>query len=43
MLSLKEGRDDLGWLTSHTPVMRVGKSIDLYDLAADGSAAPAAH
>jgi hypothetical protein len=43
MLSLKEGRDDLGWLTSHTPVMRVGKSIDLYDLAADASAAPAAH
>jgi hypothetical protein len=34
MLSLKEGRGDLGWLTSHAPVMRVGKSIDLYNLPA---------
>ena len=37
MLSLKEGRGDLGWLTAHAPVMRVGKSIDLYYLP-DGAA-----
>jgi hypothetical protein len=32
MLSLKEGRGGLGWLTAHTPVTRVGASIDLYFL-----------
>lgn len=32
MLSLKEGRGNLGWLTAHTPVARIGTSIDLYYL-----------
>jgi hypothetical protein len=32
MLSLKEGRGGLGWLTAHKPVTRVGASIDLYFL-----------
>jgi hypothetical protein len=39
MLSLKEGRGGLGWLTAHQPVTRVGASIDLYFLPPPGSAA----
>jgi hypothetical protein len=38
MLSLKEGRESLGWLTSHTPVTRVGASIDLYFLPSPAAA-----
>lgn len=32
MLSLKEERAGYGWLAAYTPVQRVGKSIDLYDI-----------
>ena len=32
MLSLKEANDGYDWLTAFTPVMRVGRSIDLYYL-----------
>jgi hypothetical protein len=32
MLSMKEGRGGYGWLAQYTPVTRVGKSIDLYDI-----------
>jgi hypothetical protein len=42
MLSLKEGRGGLGWLTAHTPVTRVGASIDLYFLPPPAVAAAAA-
>jgi 4-amino-4-deoxy-L-arabinose transferase-like glycosyltransferase len=41
MLSLKEGRDSLGWLTAHQPVTRVGASIDLYYLPPAATAEPA--
>jgi 4-amino-4-deoxy-L-arabinose transferase-like glycosyltransferase len=37
MLSLKEWRGGLDWLTAHKPVMRVGASIDLYFLPPDGA------
>jgi 4-amino-4-deoxy-L-arabinose transferase-like glycosyltransferase len=33
MLSMKEQPDGYAWLASHTPVTRVGKSIDLYYIA----------
>jgi 4-amino-4-deoxy-L-arabinose transferase-like glycosyltransferase len=33
MLSMKEEPDGYAWLASQTPVTRVGKSIDLYNLA----------
>jgi 4-amino-4-deoxy-L-arabinose transferase-like glycosyltransferase len=32
MLSMKEERDGYSWLTQYTPVTRVGKSIDLYEI-----------
>ena len=33
MLSMKEQPDGYAWLASQTPIMRVGKSIDLYYIA----------
>jgi hypothetical protein len=35
MLALKEGGDGYHWLSAYTPVERVGKSIDLYHIAAE--------
>ena len=34
MLALKESGDGYHWLSAYTPVERVGKSIDLYHIAA---------